>query len=69
MVFINASHQLGAFQSGLAVFLVGTAPAVVGGGAITILLALSWGRFFPGARRGRTSARRRRDASFGKVLT
>jgi MFS family permease len=47
MVFISASNQLGAFESGLAAFLVGTIPAVIGGGAITILIALSWPRFFP----------------------
>jgi hypothetical protein len=47
MVFISASNQLGAFESGLAAFLVGTVPAVVGGGAITVLIALSWNRFFP----------------------
>jgi MFS family permease len=47
MVFISASNQLGAFESGLAAYLVGTIPAVVGGGAITILLALTWGRIFP----------------------
>jgi MFS family permease len=47
MVFISASNQLGAFESGLAAYLVGTVPAVVGGGAITIMLALSWSRFFP----------------------
>jgi MFS family permease len=47
MVFISASNQLGAFESGLAAFLVGTVPAVVGGGTITILLALTWGRLFP----------------------
>ncbi len=47
MVFISASNQLGAFESGLAAFLVGTVPAVVGGGAITILIAISWSRFFP----------------------
>ncbi len=47
MVFISASNQLGAFESGLAAFLVGTVPAVVGGGVITILLALGWGRLFP----------------------
>ncbi|MGH2914444.1 MAG: MFS transporter [Solirubrobacteraceae bacterium] len=47
MVFISASNELGAFESGLAAFLVGTVPAVVGGGAITILLALGWGRLFP----------------------
>jgi MFS family permease len=47
MVFISASNQLGAFESGLAAFLVGTIPAVVGGGVMTMLIALSWGRFFP----------------------
>jgi MFS family permease len=47
MVFISASNQLGAFESGLAAFLVGTVPAVVGGGVITVLIALSWRRFFP----------------------
>jgi MFS family permease len=47
MVFISASNQLGAFESGLAAYLVGTIPAVVGGGVMTILLALSWGRLFP----------------------
>jgi MFS family permease len=47
MVFISASNQLGAFESGVAAFLVGTIPAVVGGGAITILIALSWSRLFP----------------------
>ncbi len=47
MVFISASNQLGAFESGLAAYLVGTVPAVVGGGVMTILLAVSWGRLFP----------------------
>jgi hypothetical protein len=46
-VFIGASNQLGAFESGLAAALVGTVPAVVGGGAITILIALGWRRIFP----------------------
>jgi MFS family permease len=47
MVFISASNQLGAFESGLAAYVFGTVPAVVGGGVVTILLALTWGRFFP----------------------
>ncbi len=47
MVFISASNELGAFESGLAAFLVGTIPAVVGGGVITILIALTWRRLFP----------------------
>jgi MFS family permease len=47
MVFISASNQLGAFESGLAAFLVGTIPAVVGGGVMTILIAAGWRRLFP----------------------
>jgi hypothetical protein len=47
MVFISASNQLGAFESGLAAFLFGTVPAVVGGGVLTILIGLSWSRLFP----------------------
>jgi hypothetical protein len=46
MVFISASNQLGAFESGLAASLIGVVPAVVGGGAVTILLALGWSRAF-----------------------
>src|SRR5579875_3142006 len=47
MVFISASNQLGAFESGLAASLVGTIPAVVGGGCATIAIALGWIRLFP----------------------
>jgi MFS family permease len=47
MVFISASNQLGAFESGVAASLVGTVPAVVGGGCVTIAIALSWARLFP----------------------
>ncbi len=47
MVFVSASNQLGAFESGLAAYLVGTVPAVVGGGVMTMLIALSWRRVFP----------------------
>lgn len=47
MVFVSASNQLGAFESGFAAYLVGTVPAVVGGGVMTMLIALSWRRFFP----------------------
>jgi hypothetical protein len=35
MVFISASNQLGAFESGLAAFALGAVPAVVLGGALT----------------------------------
>ncbi|HEY4810392.1 MAG TPA: MFS transporter [Solirubrobacteraceae bacterium] len=47
MVFISASNQLGAFESGVAAFLLGAVPAVVAGGAVTILIALGWSRLFP----------------------
>jgi hypothetical protein len=46
-VFISASNELGAFESGLAAALIGAVPAVVGGGLITIALAATWGRLFP----------------------
>ena len=60
MVFISASNQLGAFESGLAAFLLGAVPAVVAGGVMTMLLALSWRRLFPALARSigsRTSGR------------
>jgi MFS family permease len=47
MVFISASNQLGAFESGVAAFLLGAVPAVIAGGALTVALALGWGRLFP----------------------
>jgi len=46
-VFIGASNELGAFESGVAAALVGAVPAVVAGGAFTILLALVWPQLFP----------------------
>jgi len=47
MVFISPSKHQGAFESGLAAYLVGTVPAVVGGGVMTMLIAVSWSRMFP----------------------
>jgi MFS family permease len=47
MVFISASNQLGYFESGLAAALVGTIPAVVGGGVMTMLIAVTWRHLFP----------------------
>ncbi len=46
-VFIGASNELGAFESGAAAALIGAVPAVVAGGVLTILLALIWPRVFP----------------------
>jgi MFS family permease len=47
MVFISASNELGAFESGAVAALVGTVTSVVAGGVATICLALSWTRLFP----------------------
>jgi MFS family permease len=47
MVFISASNELGAFESGAAAALIGAVPAVVIGGSLTILAALLWPRLFP----------------------
>ena len=47
MVFISASNELGAFESGVAAALVGAVPAVVIGGAATIVVAVLWTRLFP----------------------
>jgi MFS family permease len=47
MVFISASNELGAFESGLAAALIGAVPAVVAGGLATIAVALVWARLFP----------------------
>ena len=46
-VFIGASNELGAFESGAAAALLGAVPAVVAGGALTIALALIWPKIFP----------------------
>jgi len=47
MVFISASNELGAFESGVAAALVGAVPAVVIGGIATVCVAFAWGRLFP----------------------
>ncbi len=47
MVFISASNELGAFESGAAAALIGIVPAVVAGGVATVAIAALWWRFFP----------------------
>jgi hypothetical protein len=47
MVFISASNELGAFESGVAAALIGAVPAVVLGGAVTIAVAGVWWKLFP----------------------
>jgi MFS family permease len=47
MVFISASNELGAFESGAAAAAIGAVASVVAGGALTVALALGWPRLFP----------------------
>ncbi|HZO98573.1 MAG TPA: MFS transporter [Gaiellaceae bacterium] len=47
MVFISASNELGAFESGVAAAALGAVTAVVAGGAVTIALAAAWIGLFP----------------------
>jgi MFS family permease len=49
-VFIGASNELGAFESGVAGQLLGVGPAVVLGGAMTLVVAATWSRLFPSLR-------------------
>ncbi|MCL2713295.1 MAG: MFS transporter [Alphaproteobacteria bacterium] len=46
-LFINASNQLGQFESGITAALFGTVPAALLGGVATILVAGVWMRLFP----------------------
>jgi MFS family permease len=46
-LFINASSQLGEFESGLTAALLGAMPAAVLGGVGTIMVALLWMKLFP----------------------
>jgi len=46
-VFISASNELGAFESGLVASLFGTVTAVVAGGVVMIGTAAVWPRLFP----------------------
>lgn len=49
-LFINASNQLGQFESGLTAALFGAMPAAVIGGVGTIAIALLWMKLFPSLR-------------------
>jgi MFS family permease len=46
-LFINASNQLGQFESGVTAALLGTVPSAVLGGAATVAIALLWMKLFP----------------------
>ncbi|OYV25469.1 MAG: MFS transporter [Acidocella sp. 20-63-7] len=49
-LFINASNQLGEFESGMTAALFGAVPAAALGGIGTVLIALLWMRLFPALR-------------------
>jgi uncharacterized protein (DUF2062 family) len=49
-LFINASNQLGQFESGVAAALFGAMPAAVLGGVCTVAVALLWMQLFPSLR-------------------
>ena len=46
-VSINASNELGDFRAGITAGAIGSAPAVLVGGAVTIAVAVIWWRLFP----------------------
>jgi MFS family permease len=50
-LFVNASYQLGEFESGLTAALFGAMPAVALGGVGTIAVALLWMKLFPALRK------------------
>jgi MFS family permease len=50
-VFIGASNQLGGFESGAVGQLLGTTTSIVGGGIVTLLVALTWSVLFAPLRR------------------
>jgi MFS family permease len=50
-LFINASNQLGQFESGLTAALFGAMPAAVLGGIGTVAVALLWMKLFPSLRK------------------
>jgi hypothetical protein len=49
-VFIGASNELGAFESGVAASVLGVAPAVALGGAATLGVVGVWSVLFPSLR-------------------
>jgi predicted MFS family arabinose efflux permease len=49
-VFIGASNELGAFESGVTGQLIGTAGSVVFGGMATLAVAAAWWAIFPSLR-------------------
>jgi MFS family permease len=51
MVFVGASNELGEFRAGTVAALIGVVPAVVIGGAGTVVVAALWAKWFPELRK------------------
>lgn len=54
MVFVGASNELGAFESGGIAQLIGAVPAVAAGGIATLLIVALWAALFPTLRQSDT---------------
>lgn len=50
-VFVGASNELGAFESGVLARYIGTVPTIIVGGLVSIGAAALWAAFFPGLRK------------------
>jgi MFS family permease len=50
-IFIGASNEIGAFESGVAARLLGTVPSVVAGGAVTLLVVVAVAALAPKLRK------------------
>ena len=50
-VAINASNELGDFRAGVMAAGIGTVPAVIVGGAVTLAVTALWARVFPEMRK------------------
>ncbi|HSL74250.1 MAG TPA: MFS transporter [Ilumatobacteraceae bacterium] len=66
-VFIGASNELGAFQSGVAARFLGVPLAIAGGGLITVAIAVSFAFVFPSIRRINTFEELRPETSGARV--
>jgi hypothetical protein len=51
MLFIGAANEFGDFRAGLVAAWLGAVPAVMAGGACTLVVVALWTRLFPELRR------------------
>jgi hypothetical protein len=49
-LFINASNQLGAFESGVVAAFLGAVPSALLGGIASVAIAVLWMKLFPSLR-------------------